>query len=512
MSGPVHRDGDGDGKGPGGGGDGLPRVPQQRGQGGQGRQDDRHPVDGAAGRGRGGELPPVSPPASDAPSASAAAAPAEDVSASEPSAPPAESEAPLSPEAHEVPVSSEALEAYDPPRAPDFDHLTLKSLLGAWALAACSGDEALAVELHLTDCAACADEALRLRDAVRLLHQEESLDLDPLLRARVLEGCLGRRPARIPMPEWAGPYGAEAARLDALLRDLGDGYWRAPVALRWFDGAPVTRQFTVGQVLTHLAAVDGLLIRALGLAAPGDEDDGRPPERHGAAQLAAVARDRFGHSPRPEGELPLEPWERTEAHWAAQRHLPGATLRSLWREQTMTLVRTVSFAGPGASALPVDYGDFALPLRDAFLDRAFECWIHAGDIADAVDYPYDPPPPRALGAMVDLAARMLPGALAERRRAGLAHSPTRLVSAGRPGRCLRLEIEGDGGGNWYLPLDSPGATASPDSMVAHVAMDSVEFCHLAAGHVEPERAAAGQLGDRTAIREVLYAAASLSRL
>jgi hypothetical protein len=69
-----------------------------------------------------------------------------------------------------------------------------------------------------------------------------------------------------------------------------------------------------------------------------------------------------------------------------------------------------------------------------------------------------------------------------------------------------------GGGDWYLPLDSPGATASPDSMVAHVAMDGVEFCQLAAGHVEPERAAAGQLGDRTAIREVLYAAASLSRL
>jgi hypothetical protein len=43
-------------------------------------------------------------------------------------------------------------------------------------------------------------------------------------------------------------------------------------------------------------------------------------------------------------------------------------------------------------------------------------------------------------------------------------------------------------------------------------MDSLEFCQLAAGHVEPERAAAGQVGDRAVIRDVLFAAASLSRL
>ncbi|CAM5622875.1 hypothetical protein SVIOM74S_04797 [Streptomyces violarus] len=38
--------------------------------------------------------------------------------------------------------------------------------------------------------------------------------------------------------------------------------------------------------------------------------------------------------------------------------------------------------------MPVSYGDFELPLRDAMLDRAFECWVHAEDIAEAVDYPY----------------------------------------------------------------------------------------------------------------------------
>lgn len=397
-----------------------------------------------------------------------------------------------------------------PPSGPSqYDHATLKSLLGAWALAVCSREETHAVEVHLAECVTCADEALRLREAVGLLHREESLDLDPLLRARVLEGCLGRRPARIPVPEWASPYDAEAARLDALLRDLGDGYWTAPVRLQWFDGAPVSRQFTVGQVIAHLTAVDGLVGRSLGLPGKGAAEYDPSGD---AVPDAQVAGGLLQHRAAMGDELPLDPWDRTWAHWAANRHLPGATLRSLWREQTHRLVRTVSFAGEGSSGLDVDFGNFALPFRQAFLDRAFECWIHASDIAEAVDYPYDPPAPRHLSQLVDLAARMLPKALAERRRAGLTTSASRLVAAGSPGRSLRLEIEGDGGGDWYVPLDSPGALASKEGMVAHVAMDSLEFCQLAAGHVEPERAAAGQVGDRAVIRDVLFAAASLSRL
>ena len=61
-------------------------------------------------------------------------------------------------------------------------------------------------------------------------------------------------------------------------------------------------------------------------------------------------------------------------------------------------------------------------------------------------------------------------------------------------------------------LDSPAAVGSADHEVAHVALDGVEFCRLAAGHVPPAEAAAGQRGDREAIRDVLYAAASLSRM
>ncbi|MEU8850313.1 zf-HC2 domain-containing protein [Streptomyces sp. NPDC048564] len=370
------------------------------------------------------------------------------------------------------------------------EHRVLKALLGAWALAACSPEETAAVEEHLGDCGSCADEARRLREAVGLLHPAESLDLDPALRTRVLQGCLERRPPRIPVPEWAAPYDAETARLDALLQDFGDAEWHAPVRLRWFDkDEPTSRRTTVAGVIAHLLTVDGLVALALGLQDP----------------MGDVAADR----PTPSG--------RTEAYWRASHFPPTRAVRAPWRDQTHALVRTVSFAGGGTGKLSVAYGDFELPLRDAMLDRAFECWVHAEDIADAVDYPYEAPVGRDLHHMVDLAARMLPTVLAARRRAGFAAPPPpgphrRLVPAGEPGRSLRLEIEGSGGGQWLIPLDSPAAVGSAEHEVAHVALDGAEFCRLAAGHVPPAEAAAGQVGDREAIRDVLFAAASLSRM
>lgn len=330
----------------------------------------------------------------------------------------------------------------------------------------------------------CADEALRLRDAVALLHEDRDLDLDPLLRSRVLENCLGRRPARIPVPDWVTPYDAETARLDALLRDIGESEWHAPVRLKWYEeGRIVRRKATVAGVMGHLLAVDGLVSAALGL-----ED------------------------PLGTGTPELSPAERTEAFWSGLDRPPNRSIRGPWRDQSHTLIRTVSFAGRGVADLTVTYKDFALPLRDSLLERAFECWVHADDIANAVAYPYAAPSGAHLHSMIDLAARLLPGALANRRRTGLASPARHLVAAGTPGRSLHLEVEGAGGGHWYIALDSPAALGSPEQVVAQVAMDGVEFCQLVAGHISPEEAAAGQDGDREAIRDVLSAAASLSRL
>lgn len=308
----------------------------------------------------------------------------------------------------------------------------------------------------------------------------ESLDLDPGLRTRVLTVSFDRRPPRIPVPEWAGPYDAETARLDALLQDIGDAEWHAPVRLRWFEAdKETTRRTTVAGVIAHLLTVDGLVALALGLDDPlGDIPSAAPT-----------------------------PAERTEAYWAASHFPPTRSVRGPWREQSHDLVRTVSFTGGSSGSLPVSYGACELPLRDAMLDRAFECWVHAEDIAEAVDYPYEPPAPSHLHGMIDLAARMLPGVLTARRRDD--HAASR---AG--GRARSQPAAGDRGAGRRGVVDSPGlpGLGSAEREVAHVALDGVEFCRLAAGHVSPQEAAAGQVGDREAIRDVLFAAASLSRM
>ncbi|WP_314174866.1 zf-HC2 domain-containing protein [Streptomyces winkii] len=417
--------------------------------------------------------------------------PASDRAPHSPEAPP-EGGAPAGrPAAAEQPASGATPQPAPPEGQSDerFDHRVLKSLLGAWALAACSAEETAAVEGHLSDCGACAEEGLRLRDAVGLLHPEDSLDLDPALRAQVLEGCMVRRAPRVPVPEWAAPYDAETSRLDALLRDMADAEWLAPVSLRWFDGRQqAERETTVAGVIAHLLAVDGLVATALGLPDPLDPDNGTADGLSGPAS-------------------------RTEEFWRADPEvLRTPSAREPWREQGHAMVRTASFAGSGVAELDVDYGDFTLSVHDALLDRAFECWMHAEDIAEAIDYPYAAPRGRYMHQMVDLAARLLPGTIAWRRRTGLAGAPRRLTTAGAPGRALHLEVEGEGGGDWYIPLDSPAAAARPGDAVAHVALDRYEFCQLVAGHVPPLEAAAGQDGDREAVRDVLFAAASLSRM
>ncbi|MDT0305363.1 zf-HC2 domain-containing protein [Streptomyces sp. DSM 44917] len=335
---------------------------------------------------------------------------------------------------------------------PEEAHQGLMALLGAWALAACSAAEAEAVEEHLSGCGSCAEEALRLRDAASLLEPRRGLDLDPTLRARVLEECLGRRPARLPLPPWAAPLDEEAARLDALLNDLTEEEWNAPV-----DPGPAP---TPTGVLGRLRADDALLARALGL-------------------------------PDVEGE----------------------NARETWREQTRALVR----AAPQAHGrtlpetaypplAPPPGGEARLPVADVYLDRAFACWTHAADIARAVAYPYAPPQGSRLRLLVDLLARRLPGSLA-------ASAPAP-AEAGRPGRLLHLEVEGPGGGHWAVPVDAPAGPvgrAAPAGAVAHLVLEDVVLCQLAAGRISPEEAASGGTGDAAVLRDALLATAALAR-
>ncbi|MEU0523822.1 zf-HC2 domain-containing protein [Streptomyces niveus] len=368
-------------------------------------------------------------------------------------------------------------------------HARLQRLLGAWALSACSSDEAAEVDAHLTECGDCSREAGQLRSAIGLLHPHMDLDLPPTLRAEVIGACLGARSPQVAVPDYAQPYDAEAARLDALLTDLDDSEWAAQVKLEWFDGGDSTsRETSVAGVLGHLLAVDGTVSASLGLPDPL----------------------------KPGTTSSTDPKDRTEALWEQSEPFAESgpdALRDTWRDHAYELIRTCAFSGKGIADIAVPYGEgVVLPLRLALLDRAFETWIHATDIADAVDYPYPPPVPAHLRTLVGVAVQMLPSILAARRQAGLASPPLPTLDPALAPRSLRLTIEGESGGDWYLPVDDPTSTAGPDNCVGQVVLDEVEFCRLSAGRLRPQDVAAGQEGDRVALNELLYAMASMSRL
>ncbi len=363
----------------------------------------------------------------------------------------------------------------------ELEHEALRGLLGAWALRACPQGEGAELERHFADCPDCAEEGARLRHAATRLSADAPLDQPDGLRQQVIDFCLSRRTAELPLAPWAGPYAAETAKLDALLRDLGREEWQEVAELPWHGGVLRRRP---AEVLDHLAAVDGLLAAALGLPDPVPADEARVPAQ------------RIG---------PAEPWaglqDRSERLSALHEDWSPDAVRTHWRRQSLEIIRTVD----PQSRVEVDYGFARLPVQDAFVDRALECWIHGEDVARAVDYPYPGPSPQHLRRMIDLAARMLPVALAGRRVT--AYAGTGVES--RPGRRLKLVIEGPAAGEWLIPLD-PAAAEEPET-VAELVIDGVEFCQLAAAHRDPARLPVGEYGDREAIREVLTALPLLSR-
>jgi len=373
--------------------------------------------------------------------------------------------------------------APEPVPEPAYDHELLRGLIGAWALDACPAEEAAQVEHHLAGCPSCAEEANRLRDAAGWLSADEPLDPEPNLRGSVLTRALALRPPQVRVPDYAAAYIAETARLDSLLRDLGELDWLESAELRWHGGTEHRRP---AGVLCHLTAVDGVLALALGLPDPSRGSD--------LVERSDWLRD------------------------TSQRRSPEA-VRAMWRAQTRAIVEQAALAaaaaGPAAGDVEVDYGAFSIPVRDSFLDRAFECWIHAEDIAEAVGYPYGPPRGVHMRQLIGLAARLLPLALMGLRAAGLASLTSwRDLSYGDPRgpRAVKLIIEGRGESEWLIPLEADAPAPPPDTEpVATLAVDGVEFCFLAAAHRDPDRLPCGITGDRAAARDLLHATRLLSR-
>ncbi|MEV6305687.1 maleylpyruvate isomerase family mycothiol-dependent enzyme [Actinoplanes sp. NPDC051861] len=327
------------------------------------------------------------------------------------------------------------------------DHETVSQLIGAWAVDACSPEEAHLVQGHLPGCADCAGEARTLRATA-----EELLFAPPAgLLARLRSEMPVRRRPAFKTPGYAKPYAAQVAALDLMLSDLATDDWRQVAAYE---------QLSVHDLLAHLIAVDGMVADALGVP----------------------------------GSLPVRPdmdaEARTSAVVAAEQSRPVSDTLRTWRDQADAVCRALPRRPDTSTTVTLG---FTMPVPDALLARAFETWIHAEDIAGVTSSPSITPLPEHLNPMADLAVRMLPRVTSHR-----------LPEAS--GRQIRLLLTGPGGGTWTVPLGEPAGFDTD----AEVSVDVVEFCRLVGDRRDPAVIPAEVSGDERLAREWLSVVPALA--
>ncbi len=319
-------------------------------------------------------------------------------------------------------------------------HVT--DLLGAWALDACDAEETAAVTAHVHRCAACAQEAATLRQtAAALATLTDRADTgaeSPPPTAQVVTAALARRRPAPSVPAFAAPFAAAAGLFESALAELDSPARAAP--------SPV-RGWTIGDLVTHVAATDGLLAAAIGIPADPPVDPRQDVVAHSEA-LIAHARTRPA-----------------EAEYA----------RALWRDGVDAIAARLR-AEPNLAGRSIQVGGIGMSVADQLTVRAFETWIHARDIAHAVGLRLPDPLAHDLHVMSDLAARLL-DELSTLDIPGVSEPPAGTVE---------LTLTGPGGGSWLVRVGAVGGAAHAGGAegaartppAAEITLGTVEFCLL----------------------------------
>jgi uncharacterized protein (TIGR03083 family) len=278
------------------------------------------------------------------------------------------------------------------------------------------------------------------------------------VRARVVRTALAARAPGRPSRVTEDISGLEAFRsvlsqMDALLAELGERDWQRP-ALRDLD---------VQELLGHLIAAEEAFLDGLrGLTEP--TDDG-------------------GHV------------SSTQATAKAQSGRPPAATHSDWRDQT---TRTVAACAERAPDVEANYYGIVLPLDQLLVVRSFEVWLHHEDIRRATGRALQAPDDAVLARMVQLAAVLLPIALARTT------FPTQEAT-------VRLVLTGTAGGTWDIQLGGP-AMDEPGTWVPGtvVVVDAATFCRVVGNREGLAGSQAAVLGEIELAEQLFRGAASLA--
>jgi uncharacterized protein (TIGR03083 family) len=332
-----------------------------------------------------------------------------------------------------------------------------RDLLGAYAVDACDDAEIAAVEellVHDTDARREADE---LRNVASLLGATQALAPSPGLRDALLSRARRVRPAPGDDPALA-LYEAQTNRFEALVAELRPG----DLALATFNG------LTVGELVVHMAAMESAFAASAGTPTIPDLTTNDIEVR--TRQLI----EELGDDPVPDAQ-------------------------ALWRRSVDALR---AWAAESAGRLEVPGLGFSMSRQSALAARAFETWTHDDDIRRALGRPLLEPPPEHLHVMADTSTRSIPLALLA-------------IGRTRPGKKATIELTGEGGGTWTVPLEMgverpvPGADDTADVTVR---LDVVEWCRLASERLDPAAVVFEAAGDVTLVDDVFAAAPAFATL
>jgi uncharacterized protein (TIGR03084 family) len=214
--------------------------------------------------------------------------------------------------------------------------------------------------------------------------------------------------------------------LDGLLAGLDEAGWAKPSRCEGWS---------VSDVVLHLAQTDEMALASA---------QGRL-----AGYLAAAAEAMSG---------PVDVDAGADQMVANERGRPGAEVGERWRTGAARLRDVLAAGDPHAR---VDWVAGQLSLRTLATTRLAECWIHTGDVADALGLP--PSETDRLEAIARLAWRTLPYAFG--RSGKELHGP------------VAFELTGPAGVEWCFTPDEPAATT--------VRGPALDLCLVAARRADP---------------------------
>ena len=331
-------------------------------------------------------------------------------------------------------------------------------LVGAYALDAVEPGEAALVETYLATNSGARAEVDRLRAAASWFGASVALSPPPGMRSNLLERARflnDQRRESFDGPAHRESFGVAAHReADAYLQATLSGVVASDLSRVTENG------LTVRDLVAHLAVMESATT----------DSQGNPSLAHITA---------------------TEVEDRTAAMLAASQDWSWETVQNEWQ----LAARASLEAAETSPELKFFAGH--LPTQTALTVRAFETWIHAGDIAVATGGSRATLSGGAFHAMADFSMTLIPGCLFARE-------------ATRADACARVVLTGEGGGEWTIPFSLGSDTTSPP--VVTITAPIYEWCLRIGDRIQMDDFPLELEGDEQAGRELVSAASAMAML